>query len=72
MDFNVPKKFSIGSVDYNVKQLDYVNHGEDFGVWRYSGDIELANNISGDKVSESKKETNILTWINTCYFVPNE
>lgn len=28
MDFNVPKKFSIGSVDYNVKQLDYVNHGE--------------------------------------------
>lgn len=56
MDFNVPKKFSIGSVDYNVKQLDYVNHGEDFGVWRCSGDIELANNISGDKVSESKKK----------------
>lgn len=71
MDFNVPKKFSIGSVDYNVKQLDYVNHGEDFGVWRCSGDIELANNISGDKVSESKK-TNILTWINSCYFISNE
>lgn len=56
MNFEIPKKFSIGSVDYNVKQLDCVNHGEDFGVWRYSGDIELANNISGDKVSESKKK----------------
>lgn len=32
MDFNIPKKFSIGSVDYNVKQLDCVNHGEDFGA----------------------------------------
>ena len=56
MDFNISKKFSIGSVDYNVKQLDYVNHGEDFGEWRCSGDIELANNISGNKVSESQKK----------------
>lgn len=31
MNFEIPKKFSIGSVDYNVKQLDCVNHGEDFG-----------------------------------------
>ena len=55
MKFNIPKKFKVGSVDYEVKRVEHCGNNDDFGFWRPQGIIEIANQAGGYEVSESKK-----------------
>ena len=53
MEFIIPKKFKIGSVEYEVKQVEHCGNCDDFGFWRPQGIIEIAKQAGGYKVSES-------------------
>ena len=55
MKFKIPKKFKVGSVDYEVKRVEHCGDNDDFGFWRPQGIIEIANQAGGYEVSESKK-----------------
>lgn len=55
MKFIIPKKFKVGSVEYEVKQVEHCGNCDDFGFWRPQGIIEIANQSGGYEVSESKK-----------------
>ena len=55
MKFKLPKKFKVGSVDYEVKRVEHCGNNDDFGFWRPQGIIEIANQAGGYEVSESKK-----------------
>ena len=55
MKFNMPKKFKVGSVDYEVRLVEHCGNIDDFGFWRPQGIIEIANQAGGYEVSESKK-----------------
>ena len=55
MKFKIPKKFKVGSVDYEVKRVEHCGNNDDFGFWRPQGIIEIANQAGGYEVSESKK-----------------
>lgn len=60
MEFNIPKKFKIGGVDYIVKQVEHCGLNDDFGLWRPQGIIEIANQAGGYEVSDSKKRQTFL------------
>lgn len=60
MEFNIPKKFKVGSVDYEVKRVEHCGTNDDFGLWRPQGIIEVANQAGGYEVSESKKKQTFL------------
>ena len=55
MKFKIPKKFKVGSVDYEVKRVEHCGNNDDFGFWRPQGIIEIATQAGGYEVSESKK-----------------
>ena len=55
MKFKIPKKFKVGSVDYEVRLIEHCGNNDDFGFWRPQGIIEIANQAGGYEVSESKK-----------------
>ena len=55
MEMKIPKKFRVGSVDYEVRLVEHCGMNDDFGLWRPQGIIEIANQAGGYKVSESKK-----------------
>ena len=56
MEFNIPKKFKVGSVDYEVRLVEHCGTDDDFGLWRPQGIIEIANQSGGYDISESKKK----------------
>ena len=56
MEFNIPKKLKVGSVDYEVKQVEHCGTNDDFGLWMSQGIIEIANQSGGYDISESKKK----------------
>ena len=60
MEFNLPKKFKIGGVDYVVKQVEHCGNYDNFGFWKPQGIIEIANQAGGYDVSESKKKQTFL------------
>ena len=60
MEFNIPKKLKIGSVDYEVRPVEHCGTNDDFGLWRSQGIIEIANQAGGYEVSDSKKEQTFL------------
>ena len=56
MEFNIPKKFRVGGVDYEVRLVEHCGGvNEYFGLWRPQGIIEIANQAGGYEVSKSKK-----------------
>lgn len=56
MKFIIPKKFKVGSVEYEVKQVEHCGNCDDFGFWRPQGIIEIAKQAGGYKVSESMQQ----------------
>ena len=54
MEFNIPKKFRVGGVDYEVRLVEHCGGvNEYFGLWRPQGIIEIANQAGGYEVSKS-------------------
>ena len=60
MKFNIPKKFKVGSVDYEVRLVKHCGTNDDFGLWRPQGIIEIANQAGGYEFSDSKKKQTFL------------
>ena len=60
MKFKIPKKFKVGSVDYEVRFVEHCCMNDDFGLWRPQGIIEIATQAGGYEVSESKKKQTFL------------
>ena len=60
MKFKIPKKFKVGSVDYEVRLVEHCGNNDDFGFWRPQGIIEIANKAGGYEVSDSKKRQTFL------------
>lgn len=60
MKFIIPKKFKVGSVDYEVRLVEHCCMNDDFGLWRPQGIIEIATQAGGYEVSESKKKQTFL------------
>lgn len=60
MEFNIPKTFKVGSVDYTVEQVEHCGINDDFGLWRPQGIIEIANQAGGYEISDSKKRQTFL------------
>ena len=56
MKFNIPKGLKVGGVDYEVRFVEHCGTNDDFGLWRSQGIIEIATQVGGYKVSESKKK----------------
>nr|DAH79191.1 MAG TPA: Putative metallopeptidase [Caudoviricetes sp.] len=54
MKFNIPKRMTVGGVDYVVNIKDVLNYNQDFGYWRPQGTIDIARGVVGDSVSESR------------------
>lgn len=57
MKFNIPKKMTVGGVDYVVNIKDVLNYNEDFGFWQPQGTIDIARGVEGDRISESRMRT---------------
>ena len=55
MEMKIPKKFKVGSVDYEVRLVQHCGTNDDFGLWRPQGIIEIATQAGGYEVSKSKK-----------------
>lgn len=55
MEFKIPKRFKVGSIDYEVRFVEHCGDNECFGMWQPFGFIEIANQSSGYEVSESRK-----------------
>lgn len=60
MEMKIPKKLKVGSVDYEVRLVDYCGTNDDFGLWRPHGIIEIANQAGGYEVSKTKKTQTFL------------
>ena len=60
MEFNIPKKFKVGSIDYTVNMIEHCGVNDDFGRWYPFGFIEIATQSGGYQVSESKKKQTFL------------
>ena len=60
MEFNIPNKLKIGGVDYSIKHVEHCGMNDDFGLWRPQGIIEIANQVGGYEVSDSKKRQTFL------------
>lgn len=59
MKFNIPKKMTVGGVDYVVNIKDVLNYNEYFGYWKPQGTIDIAMGVEGDRVSESRMRTTL-------------
>lgn len=58
MDFKIPNKLTIGSIDYKIIKPDQINENEDFGCWNCLGYIKIAQKIGGKPVSiDRQKQT---------------
>ena len=55
MEMKIPKKLTVGRVDYEVRLVDHCGTNDDFGLWRPQGIIEIANQAGGYEVSKTKK-----------------
>ena len=60
MEMNIPKRFRVGGVDYEVKLVQHCGINDDFGLWRPQGIIEIATQAGGYEVSESQKNQTFL------------
>lgn len=60
MEMNIPKKFKVGGVDYEVRFVVHCGTEDNFGLWRPQGIIEIANQAGGYEVSRSKKKQTFL------------
>lgn len=60
MEFNIPKKFIIGGVEYTVNSVEHCGLNDDYGFWRSQGIIEIASQAGGYEVSESKRKQTFL------------
>ena len=60
MKFTIPKKFKVGSVDYEVKRVERCGPDDDFGRWYSVGFIEIATQSGGYNISESKQQQTFL------------
>ncbi len=60
MEMNIPKRFRVGGVDYEVKLVQHCGINDDFGLWRPQGIIEIATQAGGYEVSESQKKQTFL------------
>lgn len=56
MKFNIPKKFRVGGVEWNVRLVQRCGNYDDFGFCKPQGIIEVANQAGGYEISESKKK----------------
>ena len=54
MKFNIPKKMTVGGIDYVVNIKDALNYNEDFGVWQPQGTIDIARGVEGARIPESR------------------
>ena len=54
MKFNIPKKLTVGGVDYVVNIKDVLNYSGDFGFWQPQGTIDIARGAAGDRLSGSR------------------
>lgn len=54
MEFKIPKKLTVGGVDYVVNIKDVLNYSGDFGFWQPHGTIDIARGVEGDRLSESR------------------
>ena len=57
---NIPKKFRVGGVDYEVKLVQHCGLNDDFGLCRPQGIIEIATQAGCYEVSESMKKQTLL------------
>ena len=57
MKFNIPKRMTVGGVDYVVNIKDVLNYNEYFGYWKPQGTIDIASGVEGDRISESRMRT---------------
>lgn len=55
MDFKIPEKLIVGSIEYKVDLKDSIDKEEDFGWWSCDGTIEIARSVGRVAVSESRK-----------------
>lgn len=60
MEFKIPKKFKVGSVDYEVKRVEHCGPNDDFGRWYSVGFIEIANQSGGYNIPESHQKQTFL------------
>ena len=60
MKFKIPKKFKVGSIDYEVKRVEHCGINDDFGRWYPFGFIEIANQSGGYNISESRQQQTFL------------
>lgn len=47
MKFQIPKKLTVGGVDYVVNIKDVLNYSGDFGFWQPQGTIDIAMRSRG-------------------------
>ena len=59
MDFWIPKKFSIGGLEYTVQYSDNLRYGEEYGHWNGTKcEIAIAYKAGGDTVClDREKQT---------------
>lgn len=55
MEFNIPKKFTLGGVEYEVVIQNTVGDNCDFGQWDSVGKIKIAEMVGPDKVTQSRQ-----------------
>ena len=60
MKLNIPKKFKVGRIDYEVKRVEHCGVDDDFGRWYAVGFIEIANQSGGYKIPESHQQQTFL------------
>ena len=60
MKFNIPKKFRVGGVEWDVRLVQHCGNYDDFGFCKPQGIIEIANQAGGYKVTDSKKSQTFL------------
>lgn len=54
MEFNIPKKLTVGGIDYDVNVKDVLNYSECFGYWNPYGTIDIARGREGNRISGSR------------------
>lgn len=55
MEFNIPKRLTVGGIDYDVNIKDKLNYNNDFGYWCPQGTIDIASGVEGGiDISENK------------------
>lgn len=53
----IPKKFSVGALDYKVEIVENLRYGEEFGHWDGTTcTIRIAKTAGGEPLSDRRKE----------------